>query len=77
MRAALKREPHFERHPPSIRESLANLANECTRRSSESHILKTTRPPSVMRLPMFKLQGHKWPRGLMRNARPALNTGLG
>ena len=41
------KEPRVEKAPPSIREALAQFVNECARRSGESHILKTTRHPSV------------------------------
>eukprot|EP00959_Pyramimonas_sp_CCMP1952_P334689 7008722-Pyramimonas_sp.AAC.1 len=48
------REPHVENHPPSIREALANVQNECARRSGESHSLKTTRPQTVKPVQSFK-----------------------
>eukprot|EP00959_Pyramimonas_sp_CCMP1952_P245007 5120529-Pyramimonas_sp.AAC.1 len=60
MCAALRREPHFESHPPSIGEALANSENTCARVSGESHILEATCPPSAKLLPVSKLQAHKW-----------------
>eukprot|EP00959_Pyramimonas_sp_CCMP1952_P253816 5302943-Pyramimonas_sp.AAC.1 len=41
MGAVLRREPHVEQEPPSIREALATVQNECARRRGESHISKT------------------------------------
>eukprot|EP00959_Pyramimonas_sp_CCMP1952_P064451 1345840-Pyramimonas_sp.AAC.1 len=54
MFAAPRRYPHFENHPPPIRETLANFGNECARRQGESHILETTRPQSVKLLQSLK-----------------------
>eukprot|EP00959_Pyramimonas_sp_CCMP1952_P455755 9472052-Pyramimonas_sp.AAC.1 len=54
MCTALRRESHFENEPPSIREALANVEDECARRYGESHILKTARPQSVKPLQVVK-----------------------
>eukprot|EP00959_Pyramimonas_sp_CCMP1952_P246054 5142627-Pyramimonas_sp.AAC.1 len=54
MCAALRREPHVEREPPSIRKDLAHFENERARRSGESHMLKRSRPQSVKLLQLFK-----------------------
>eukprot|EP00959_Pyramimonas_sp_CCMP1952_P282588 5906474-Pyramimonas_sp.AAC.1 len=60
MCAARRREPHSEKQPRSIRETLTTVYNECARHEGESHILKTTRPPSVKLLSLLRLQNHKW-----------------
>eukprot|EP00959_Pyramimonas_sp_CCMP1952_P306889 6422897-Pyramimonas_sp.AAC.1 len=54
MCAALRREPHFEKEPPSIREALAKLTNECAQRQGESHIYNTIHPQSVKPLQLYK-----------------------
>eukprot|EP00959_Pyramimonas_sp_CCMP1952_P378242 7923415-Pyramimonas_sp.AAC.1 len=52
MCAALRREPHFENHPPSIRKALPNIENV---RSAKARTHFENHPPSIREtLALFK-----------------------